>query len=510
MKEFTAANLGKHGISSLHGNAAGSAKTKLQPNANIDRSNGLSLQRECLGWRTSLASLSAKLPSAPPLAAPSAGLPLQRSLALPVRGVQAKLVVGPADDEYEREADRVAEQAVSMPDASVQRQADDEEEEEKIQPKPLAGQIRPLIQRQSEPEEEEEEIQAKPLVHQITPLIQKQSEPEEEEEEPVQAKRPDGLVRRQEGREEDEETLQAKSLIQRMGSKGGDAGPDLEQSLAQARGSGRSLEGGVRGRMERSFGVDFGSVRIHSDAHADGLNRSIQARAFTTGQDVFLRQGEYRPGSSEGQRLLAHELTHVVQQNGGEVQRAQGLVKPTGEVSGSPLNDSRTLESEADSVGQKALQKYVQVEKTEEDKSSAAANSVAQKKSIKQSLGFLDNPLEAIQLRKLQSIPVNNTAQRQPIQRIANYSTLEEPMIRMSDYGGDTKAVVQRNKKGAAVGAVAGAGIGALGLFAGPIVGGITTAIGAGIGGVVGHFATKKDVATIARNALNVDNNDYR
>jgi outer membrane protein OmpA-like peptidoglycan-associated protein len=68
--------------------------------------------------------------------------------------------------------------------------------------------------------------------------------------------------------------------------------------------------------MESAFGVDFGSVRVHTGAQANMLNHQLSARAFTTGQDIFFRQGEYNPGSSGGQELLAHELTHVVQQNG--------------------------------------------------------------------------------------------------------------------------------------------------------------------------------------------------
>ena len=74
--------------------------------------------------------------------------------------------------------------------------------------------------------------------------------------------------------------------------------------------------------MEQAFGADFGGVKVHTDSRSDQLNQSIQARAFTTGQDVFFRQGEYNPGSRGGQELLAHELTHVVQQNGGTVQRS--------------------------------------------------------------------------------------------------------------------------------------------------------------------------------------------
>jgi hypothetical protein len=68
--------------------------------------------------------------------------------------------------------------------------------------------------------------------------------------------------------------------------------------------------------MEPAFGADFSGVRVHSDSKAHGLNQSLQARAFTTGQDIFFRGGEYNPGSSAGKELVAHELTHVVQQNG--------------------------------------------------------------------------------------------------------------------------------------------------------------------------------------------------
>src|SRR5262249_34009533 len=62
------------------------------------------------------------------------------------------------------------------------------------------------------------------------------------------------------------------------------------------------------------------SVRVHTDAGADGLNRSLSAKAFTTGRDIYFRQGEYNPGGSGGRELLAHELTHVVQQNPAKVQ----------------------------------------------------------------------------------------------------------------------------------------------------------------------------------------------
>ncbi len=68
--------------------------------------------------------------------------------------------------------------------------------------------------------------------------------------------------------------------------------------------------------MEQSFGADFSGVRIHADGEADQLSRALSARAFTTGQEIYFKQGEYQPDSQPGQMLLAHELTHVVQQTG--------------------------------------------------------------------------------------------------------------------------------------------------------------------------------------------------
>jgi hypothetical protein len=75
--------------------------------------------------------------------------------------------------------------------------------------------------------------------------------------------------------------------------------------------------------MERAFGgADFSGVKVHHDAGGDRLNRALNARAFTTGKDIFFRQGEYKPASQGGQELIAHELTHVVQQTGaGRTQR---------------------------------------------------------------------------------------------------------------------------------------------------------------------------------------------
>ncbi|NEO86556.1 MAG: DUF4157 domain-containing protein [Spirulina sp. SIO3F2] len=127
----------------------------------------------------------------------------------------------------------------------------------------------------------------------------------------------DGVVQRTEGYEDEEEEIRMQPLVQLKGaSAGGAASPELEQSIQQERGKGQPLAESIRQPMENVFGANFGSVRIHTDNTADQLNQSIQAKAFTTGQDVFFRQGAYAPESKGGQELLAHELTHVVQQSG--------------------------------------------------------------------------------------------------------------------------------------------------------------------------------------------------
>ena len=101
---------------------------------------------------------------------------------------------------------------------------------------------------------------------------------------------------------------------------------DVEASIQKARGKGQSLPENLQQPLEKAFNADFGQVRIHTDGQANQFNQSLQAKAFTTGKDIFFRQGEYQPNGQQGQELIAHELTHVVQQNNGLVQK-QGLIQ---------------------------------------------------------------------------------------------------------------------------------------------------------------------------------------
>jgi hypothetical protein len=192
------------------------------------------------------------------------------------RLMQTKLTVGAANDKYEQEADHVAQQVMSdSTTASVQRHH--LEGEEDVQRKPLAATVTPIIQR-----------------HQL-PL--KKGGDEEEKLE-----------------EEEEGSVQRRAATPTAG--GFEAGPDIEQKLAAGAGRGQSLPDTVRGDMEQRIGSDFSGVKVHTGSDAVQLNRDLSAQAFTHGKDIYFGAGKYNPAASEGKHLLAHELTHVVQQSG--------------------------------------------------------------------------------------------------------------------------------------------------------------------------------------------------
>jgi hypothetical protein len=96
---------------------------------------------------------------------------------------------------------------------------------------------------------------------------------------------------------------------------GGEVHPDVQSKIDHTRGSGAGLDAGTQSRMGESLG-DLSDVTVHTDDTADQLNRSVSARAFATGTDVYFSKGTYNPGSADGDRLIAHELAHVVQQRG--------------------------------------------------------------------------------------------------------------------------------------------------------------------------------------------------
>ncbi len=180
--------------------------------------------------------------------------------ALTVPRPQASLVVGAANDAYEQEADHVANQVMRMPDSGPGNEPGSEPGSEQIQ--------RVCTECESE-------LQRQPM-------------------------------------EEEEEELQPKAMPGEQAS----VTPAVESAIGGLRGGGVPLGNELRGFFEPRFGHDFSDVRVHADDRAAGVAGAVNARAFTLGNDIVFGPGQFSPATSDGRRLVAHELTHVVQQGG--------------------------------------------------------------------------------------------------------------------------------------------------------------------------------------------------
>ncbi|MEX2593632.1 MAG: DUF4157 domain-containing protein [Anditalea sp.] len=134
---------------------------------------------------------------------------------------------------------------------------------------------------------------------------------------------------------EEEEKLQRKPLPYSVNSfiqtKNNHSVPTvsdyLSQSIQSSKGKGSSMDPSTTSFMSSHFGTDFSPVKIHTDAEAVQMSRELNAKAFTVGSDVYFNQGQYQPGSEQGKHLLAHELTHTVQQRGIKNHTAQPSIQ---------------------------------------------------------------------------------------------------------------------------------------------------------------------------------------
>ena len=164
------------------------------------------------------------------------------------------------------------------------------------------------------------------------------------DEDDIQTKRDLSVIRREAADEDKDKEIDRKAdpTLQRsgpvVGLEGGPVDNHLQGRIESQRSGGAPLDGKSRETMEHSFGESFDGVRIHHNDESDSLNRSLGAKAFTTGSDIFFR----RDTSPADHGLLGHELTHVVQQRSGAVHSGAGMHV-------GPANDS--FEQAADTAG---------------------------------------------------------------------------------------------------------------------------------------------------------------
>src|SRR5271167_3690258 len=203
-----------------------------------------------------------------------AGIPLFLGLSL-----QRKLAVGAVDDPLEREADQVAEQVMRMPDPAAT-------------PSTTPGEI---VQRKCTPCPDEQEQQT----------FRRKCHSSPEEEKQHRASQADISRKPSSG---------AKSL------DGTTVPANVHQVLGSA---GRPLDSATRAFYEPRFGRSFEHVRIHTYPAAAASARDVHALAYTRGRDIVFASGQFQPDAERGRHLLAHELTHVVQQGSAEPERIQ-------------------------------------------------------------------------------------------------------------------------------------------------------------------------------------------
>ncbi len=149
---------------------------------------------------------------------------------------------------------------------------------------------------------------ARLLAQRQSTIIRRDTAPEEEDDEIQMKRAPD--VQRVTEPDEEEEAVQLTRATPEVGLEGGSITPELAGRIQARRGGGSSLEEHRRPEMENLLGTSFKDVRVHTDGESGALNQRLGAKAFTTGNDIFFGEGAH-PGDK---RLLAHELTHVVQQ----------------------------------------------------------------------------------------------------------------------------------------------------------------------------------------------------
>ncbi|WP_010521976.1 eCIS core domain-containing protein [Aquimarina agarivorans] len=216
-------------------------------------------------------------------------------------GIQTKLTVGKPGDKYEKEAD-------SMADAVVNNSA-----KPAIQNKEISS-----IQRESlaTPQEDEKLGTAEQRIEQDK-LVQEKPEIQcMEEDEVIQKLEDEEAVLAKEQEADDKMQLKEEAVLAKIGTKRlNTANKEISSKLKNKAGKGGKMDAKTKRSMEASFGKDFSNVNIHTDQDAVALNKELGAQAFTQGKDVYFNSSKYKPESVQGKYLLAHELTHVVQQN---------------------------------------------------------------------------------------------------------------------------------------------------------------------------------------------------
>ena len=258
--------------------------------------------------------------------------------------IQKKLTTGTVGDRYETEADHVADKVVNKRKTGGLLQS---RGEETVQQKPISETISTVqkqdlaqeqpLQKKGKEKEEDKKVQKKSDKEEDKKGVQKKGEKEEEKKVQKKSDKEEDKKVQKKGEKEEDKKVQKKCAdcegedkkVQKKAEKEEEKKPvqaklnesnpvneGVESDLNSSKGGGSAMDKNTKKEMESGFGANFSSVNIHTNSKAVQMSEQLGAQAFTHGNDVYFNKGKYNPNSKEGKHLLAHELTHTIQQTG--------------------------------------------------------------------------------------------------------------------------------------------------------------------------------------------------
>lgn len=246
---------------------------------------------------------------------------------------QTQLKTGEKGDKYEKEADNAAGKVanklplspapvVQKQDISAVQMSSLKENEEKTAQKMDKEEEQKPVQKAEKEEdkpvqkaEKEEDKPVQKAEKEEDKPVQKMSD-EKEKDKPVQKAEAEENKEVQPKHEEEEKNEHPPIMRKEKEGARANKGTDIADRIKKTKGKGQPMAEKTAREMEQSFGADFSNVNIHTDEQAASLNKDLNSIAFTNGSDIYFAEGQYNPDSSSGKTLLAHELTHVIQQTG--------------------------------------------------------------------------------------------------------------------------------------------------------------------------------------------------
>ncbi len=285
--------------------------------------------------------------------------------------IQPKLTIGQPNDKYEIEADAIADQVVQKLE-QPRNNIDPENKPAKIQANPILPSV---AQPKCSHCEEKEKIQ------------EKEDEFLEANEE-IHTKLSTAEIPEEPGAGSNIQTKSNTNQERQM--------PDLQSRLNSSKGTGSPLGSDMHSKMGSAFGTDFSNVRVHTDNEAVQMNKELGAQAFTHGNHIYFNQGKYDTNSNSGKHLLAHELTHTVQQGSSQNKVQRQLLSPPPQSGGFPgvleRQERQNFPADTSTSGSEVIEEELNDQRMEETSGGEVTEAESREQEIRDELGMSNCP----------------------------------------------------------------------------------------------------------------------